>query len=206
LHRLQAEGRTTSDHLINRNRLQYLSIVLGIVILDQATKLLVVRGMYLGQIIKLFKGNLIWLVHVRNPGLAFGLTFIPPWLLMVIAFVAATGLGYYLYKHSALPFIQGLPLAIIMAGALGNLIDRIAVGEVVDFISIDTPDFLMTRFPVFNVADSAISIGAALLIIWSFLYHDREQQQADERVNPIDPEQVVLTDNLKEIEHEKNDE
>ena len=170
---------------MNNNRRLYLSIGVGIVILDQLTKLLVLNYMPHDEIIRLFNGDLIWLVFVQNPGIAFGIRIIPPIVLAVISFVAATALGIYIYRNPLLPYKYGLPFAFIMGGAIGNLIDRIIFGKVTDFISVDFPDFIMHRWPVFNVADSAVSIGAVCLVLATFFTRDqdREPDVSEQEVN-----------------------
>ncbi len=111
-------------------------------------------------------GEFLQLTYTRNSGVAFGLG-------------AGTGFPYYLFSIAAalmivLMFLRGqvhgpgrkLALALILGGALGNLIDRLKTGEVVDFIQI-----LWGRFPVFNVADTAVSVGVALFA-WSWTRHE----------------------------------
>jgi len=104
---------------------------------------------------------------MSNPGMAFGVRLIPPWVLILVKAITAVVIGIYILRSSRLIFLQTLPLALIMGGALGNLTDRLRWGEVVDFISVDFPDFLMERWPTFNVADSAVSVGVTILILFS---------------------------------------
>ena len=127
--------------------------------------------MYLkeGAIVRLFDSDFIWLIYVLNPGFAFGVKILPPIILKIFAIIAAGALGYFLYTRWSQPLMQNLPLTLIMGGAIGNLIDRLRIGEVIDFVSVDMPDFFMDRFPVFNVADSMVSVGVVLLMIYSFI-------------------------------------
>ena len=129
--------------------------------------------LYPGEILRLFDSDLVWFVFVLNPGMAFGIRVIPPFVLAVISFAAAVGLGIFIYRTPSLTPWHGVPFSLIMGGAIGNLIDRIMIGEVVDFVSIDMPDFIMLRFPAFNVADSAVSIGIVSLIVISFFRGER---------------------------------
>ena len=126
-----------------------------------------------GEVVRIFDGDLLWLVLVFNPGLAFGVRLIPPVILTVIAFIASAGLAIYLFRASNLSRRHGMPLALVMGGALGNLVDRIILGKVIDFISVDMPDFIMPRWPVFNVADSAVSIGITCLVVFTIFHQHK---------------------------------
>jgi signal peptidase II len=112
-----------------------------------------------------FDGDFVWLLYVLNPGFAFGVRILPPLVLKIFALLAASALGYYLFTRWSESLQQNLSLSLIMGGAIGNLIDRIRIGEVIDFLSVDFPDFIMDRFPVFNVADSMVSIGVVLWML-----------------------------------------
>jgi signal peptidase II len=162
---LQAEGRTVTSQVERNHRWLYLVIAGGIVLLDQVSKWFIRHYFELGELFRLFDGDLIWIVYVLNPGMAFGLRIIPPIVLALIAFVAAVGLGIFIFRHPQLTPWHGVPFSLIMGGALGNLIDRLTVGEVIDFISVDFPDLVMPRWPVFNVADSSVSVGITSLIV-----------------------------------------
>jgi signal peptidase II len=150
--------------------LLFLGLAAIIVVLDQITKALATHYLADGRIVKLFSGDLVWFLYVQNSGLAMGMRFLPPYALAAIAVIAVVVLGFYLYRHPLQPLFQGIPLALIMAGAAGNMIDRITIGQVTDFISVDMPDFLMDRFWVFNIADSAVSVGVVILLLASILH------------------------------------
>jgi signal peptidase II len=140
-----------------------------------------------GQIVKLFDGELVWFVLVHNPGLAFGLRILPTPALAVISLIAASALGFYLYRYP-LPMHQGLPFGLIMGGAIGNMIDRMRLGKVVDFISVDFPDFWMSRWPVFNVADSAVSIGIVWIVLVTLLIPETDTSLLPDNNAGIDSE------------------
>lgn len=136
----------------------------ALVALDQLTKALVTSNLQLHDSVSLING-LLNLVHVRNPGAAFGfLAKTPVWFRSVF-FIAVTVAAmvlilYYLKQTSEI--LQVVALSFIFAGAAGNLIDRIRFGEVIDFIDV----YVSTHhWPAFNVADSAISVGAVLLLL-----------------------------------------
>lgn len=134
-----------------------------IVALDQATKFVAVRNLAGNQGIEVT--SFFNLVLVYNPGAAFSfLAHGAGWqrgLFMAIAVVASAWIVYLLrrYPHQRL---FALALALILAGAVGNLIDRMAVGAVIDFLDFHAFGY---HWPAFNVADSAITCGAALLVV-----------------------------------------
>jgi signal peptidase II len=106
------------------------------------------------------------LIYVQNTGAAFSIGFNSD-LINRIFFICITFLAVffiiYLLRHSQ-HRIQVIAFGFVLGGAFGNLIDRILYGGVTDFFSVDFPDFIMQRFPIFNVADSCIFIGVCLLI------------------------------------------
>ena len=163
---------------VKSSRLSYLLIGGCITIFDRLTKLAIMRWLPPGREIHLFDGELIWIQHVLNPGMAFGMRFLSPIVLAMISLIAVMGLTYYIYKIPVLQTSQGLSLGIILGGAAGNMIDRLFYGKVVDFISIDFPDFIMTRWPTFNVADSAILIGVFILAISTFIEAKANQKES----------------------------
>jgi signal peptidase II len=147
----------------------------SIVVLDQATKWLVIRRLPLYEDVPLISG-LLSLQHVRNSGAVFGFLSgwnIPgkPYLFALLSTVALVALTYY---ARTIPKEERLPrfaLGLVIGGAIGNLIDRVRFGYVVDFVKM----FWGTHvWPNYNVADSAISIGLVLLVVDSFRPRDRE--------------------------------
>ncbi len=152
-----------------------------------------------GEIVRLFDGDLVWFVLVHNPGLAFGLRLLPTPALAVISLIAATALGFYLYRYP-LPTYHGFPLGLIMGGAIGNMIDRMRLGMVVDFISVDFPDFWMTRWPVFNIADSAVSIGIVWMVLVTLLISEVDNSLLPEEDAEFDPD--IDPDNLPDLDEQ----
>ena len=97
------------------------------------------------------------------------LPFLTPIVFFTLFSILAVSLLIYLYlKTRPGERWQRLALALILGGAFGNGIDRIRYGQVVDFVDCEFPDFIMQRFAVFNVADSGITVGVALLLLLSF--------------------------------------
>lgn len=173
-------------------------VIVGvIVLLDQVTKVLVRSQMPLGKIIKLFDGEFLWLWHITNSGMAFGIRIIPPWGLKIIALLAVIALGVFIYRHLPQGVLGRIPFAFVMGGALGNLIDRVLFGEVTDFISVDFPDFIMTRWPIFNIADSAINVGVALLLI-NMLFLHKSNSNLIQATEPSPLDYTTLDQEVKE--------
>ncbi len=147
----------------------------AVVLLDQFTKLAVVRSMRLGSVIPVVPG-FFNLVHIRNTGIAFGMfndgTAMGKTLLLAAAGILALGfLAWILRDMEAGDWLGGLAVGCVAGGAIGNLIDRLRLGEVVDFLDA----FWRTHhWPAFNMADSAITVGVALLIIHEIIALRRE--------------------------------
>lgn len=125
---------------------------------DQLTKLAVVRTLGVGESWPVVDG-LLWISHVRNSGAAFSLFRGSGTLLGLAALVGVAILVTVIVRRP--PRLVGYAAALVAAGALGNLTDRLVRGTVVDFVD------LQGRWPAFNVADSAITIGVLLLVLTS---------------------------------------
>ncbi|OGJ87241.1 MAG: signal peptidase II [Candidatus Raymondbacteria bacterium RifOxyA12_full_50_37] len=159
--------------------------VLFLVALDQATKWLVVTRMELYQSIPVI-GEWIKLTFVYNQNGAFGLApqRLLPFLSTRIFFVtftiiAATVVFVLYFQTPSADRWTRLSLVLILGGAAGNFIDRVRLGKVVDFIDCDFPDFIMERWPVWNVADSCVTIGIAILFIITLFAKRRESHNKD---------------------------
>ena len=151
-----------------RNRYIKLLIIAGsICILDQVTKALIVTTIDVYDSIPIIPG-FFNLTHIYNPGGAFGFLARNPsemrHLFFLVSSFAAVGLIVFLYvKTPPQQRLLELALSLIMGGAFGNIIDRIRIGKVIDFLDVYIMDF---HWPAFNIADSAITIGICL-----FAYH-----------------------------------
>ena len=109
---------------------------------------------------------------VFNKGAAFSsrpqdlAPFLPPWLFFLLISIVATIVLLWFYKSiDKRDWMSRLGVVMILGGAVGNFIDRMRLQMVVDFIDCDFPDFIMTRFPTFNVADSFVTVGVAVVIL-----------------------------------------
>lgn len=135
-----------------------------LLILDQWTKLLVDSRFILYESVPLIE-NFLALTYIRNKGAAFGIlsdSAIRVPFFITVSIVALIGILWYLRKIDVSLKLQHWALVLIFSGALGNLIDRIRLGEVIDFID---AHWYQYHWPAFNVADSAITIGVGLLLV-----------------------------------------
>ena len=140
------------------------------VILDQITKYLVAANIPLGDVVSVWPG-VFHLTHVRNTGMAFSLLQGGRWFFLVMTLIAFGALFVVLKKKWVTHPLGLWSLAAIAGGALGNLIDRIRLGYVVDMIEVE-----FIRFPVFNVADCFVVCGAILLVIY-VLFFDKSGEE-----------------------------
>ncbi len=139
-----------------------LVLVVLVVPLDQLTKSWVAASIPYGGWVDVIPG-FFKITHARNPGAALGLApDVPVAVFIVLTFVALGLIASFYRRLEPDDRLSAVSLGLILAGALGNLIDRVWHGEVVDFLQFDLGLFI---FPDFNVADSAIVIGVALLLI-----------------------------------------
>jgi signal peptidase II len=150
----------------NTARALYLLIVLMILVLDRWTKHLVAQHIRLYAHIQVIPG-FFRLTHTENTGAAFSLfaDSTAPWktaLLIAFSVIALIVVSALLWKNDRSHIATGVGLSLIMGGALGNLWDRLARGRVVDFLLVYVKQY---QWPVFNLADSAIVVGAGLLIL-----------------------------------------
>ena len=149
-----------------KRSLPYLLLIAAVVVLDQLTKALVVRQIGLHDYIPLVDG-MVSLSHVRNHGAAFGL--LSDWnlpyqslLLSVLSLAALGAIATYFVRLPAAARLPRTALALVLGGAVGNVIDRLRLGYVVDFVHVYWREY---QWPDFNAADSTITIGVALLVI-----------------------------------------
>ena len=163
-----------------------------LVVLDQITKMMVKgfslfgfdhQGMYIGESFNVL-GDFLRITFVENPGMAFGVEFgTGKIFLTLFSLIASFGLIYYLHIFKDAHRYVRIGIMLILAGAFGNFIDRMFYGViygnsplfyglVVDFIQIDIPDITFnsityTHWPVFNIADSCVSIGMVFLLFFN---------------------------------------
>jgi signal peptidase II len=150
------------------------AITIPVILLDQATKLFVQAHMALYESIAIIP-NYLDITYTLNPGAAFSmLADAPVWVrtmfLLTMACAAIVVLAVMIVRAERVS-ISSVAFALILGGAMGNLIDRAVRGRVIDFMRAHYYDL---NYPIFNVADSAISIGVALIILTAFFGSDDE--------------------------------
>ena len=160
---------------MKKNLLIFILGVAAIVCLDQITKAAIVSRFTLHEVYPVIPG-LFNLVYVLNPGAAFGFLADASPTFRYIFFIGVTILAaglivYYLVKSNPRNLMLAGSLTLIFGGAVGNLIDRIRFGAVVDFLDVYLG---ASHWPAFNVADSAITVGA-ILMIWEMLRNRKSQ-------------------------------
>ena len=161
--------RTAFEYII------YSAVIALGVGLDQLTKLLAV--LYLSPITTLpIIKNVIHLTYVENRGAAFGMLADQRWIFITVSTVAITVMLLYLYLGHSENMLMAISLAMIISGGIGNMIDRLALGYVVDFI-----DFRLINFAVFNGADSFVCVGAGLLLLSIILPEIKNRRARDKK-------------------------
>ena len=133
------------------------------VILDQLTKAAAVEGLKNKSSFVLIDG-VLQLTYHENRGAAFGILSDARWVFLSVSTVAIVAILFYIFYKKDMPTLWLVSLSMIASGGIGNMIDRIALGYVVDFI-----DFCLINFAIFNVADSFVTVGA-FLMIFALLY------------------------------------
>jgi signal peptidase II len=144
-----------------------------IVVLDQAPKALVAATMSPNQSIPI-AGFLLRITYIRNPSAAFGLSLGPATFYIIFSVVASLVVSYYIVKLPKRNHWPRIALAMILAGAVGNLIDRLRFGEVVDFIQVGLSERLV--WPIFNVADMGVSVGVVLLMLFFLVVGEGDKE------------------------------
>lgn len=147
--------------------LSWLLLSVVVLLLDQLSKLWVLAELYPGERVAVIPDIFYWTLTF-NKGAAF--SFLADgggwqrWLFTVLALVISAVLVVWLKRTPRSDWRNALPLALVIGGAIGNLVDRVRLGHVVDFVLVYFGDW---AYPAFNVADSAICVGAVLLILFS---------------------------------------
>lgn len=165
----------------------YYLIAFIVFVIDQLTKYVIATRLELWDQISVI-GNFFLITSHRNTGAAFGILENQRYFFIIITIVVVIGIVWYIQKmkntgNKLLPFA----LSLVLGGALGNFLDRALTGEVVDFLQFNFGSY---TFPIFNIADSCIVIGVALIIIDSFREMSLEKKQAKQVEELADQEQV----------------
>lgn len=150
--------------------LLYYLIAAVIIALDQWTKQLIMKYMERGESIPLIP-DVFHLTSHRNMGAAFGILQNQRWLFIVITVAVVIGIIFSMIRIGRKQPLVSLALSMVLGGAIGNFIDRVSTGQVVDFL-----DFTLINFPIFNVADMAITIGVAILLLDALLEGKKKER------------------------------
>ena len=153
-----------------------LGISFLVVALDQFTKFLILKSFAVNESISLLP-NVLYLTYIQNPGTAFGFMSGMGSVVRIPFFIAATlGATFIVYVYQRMipheKWLTRAALGLVWGGALGNLIDRLLYGKVIDFIDMRYHDF---QWYIFNVADSCITIGLTYLLMEFILVHRQKK-------------------------------
>lgn len=152
--------------------LKYL-IALFVIALDQWTKWLIVKNMEIGESIEIINGFLYITSH-RNKGAAWGILQNQMLFFYVITIIVVVAIIYYMQKYAKQNAMLGVALSLMLGGAIGNFIDRLFRKEVVDFIHTYIFGY---NFPIFNIADSSLTIGVILLFVYFLFFEEKKQKE-----------------------------
>lgn len=178
-------------------RWSFLGVALLALAGDILTKHMVVEAFYLGETRQVF-GDWVRLTYIHNPGAAFGLFAGSRFVLIAVSLVAAIVVVTVAWNRRT-NLATAIPLGLILGGAVGNLIDRIRMGEVVDFVQVGIPPH--SYWPVFNVADSAVTVGVVWLAAGLLFGADH----ADTSAEPGSPEDVNVEDTVARVAPSRDD-
>ena len=110
----------------------------------------------------------------ENKGAAFGMLSDNRWVFMTISTVAIIAIAIYLFCNKENSYLLSVSLSFILGGGIGNMIDRVLLGYVIDFLN-----FKIINFPIFNLADAFVTVGAALMILYMFKQDDKKDKQGN---------------------------
>ncbi len=202
--------------------MRVLWLTFSVVLIDQLSKLWVkgitipslgvsIEGMRYG-LSRPVLGNFFRLTYIENPGMAFGIDIGGKLFFSLFSILLSVGIVYYLYRARKENIGFRISLALILGGAIGNLIDRVFYGvifneaplfygKVVDFFDVDFFDinifgYNLSRWPVFNVADAAVTIGIIILLIVQRRHDDsivRQPAAGSVPLSPSSADQIIVS-------------
>ncbi len=151
----------------------YYAIAVFVFLLDYVTKKLIEYNLKLYEQIEII-GNFFLLTSIRNRGAAFGILQGQRWFFVLVTVIVVAGISWYCKRsYRTGSRLLMFALSLILGGAVGNFLDRALYGEVVDFLQFNFGSY---TFPIFNVADSGICVGVALVILDSLLTMKQENK------------------------------
>ena len=161
--------------MTRRRALAFAATAAAVVVIDQITKEIVRSSLALNESVPVVDG-LLWLTRVHNTGAAFGILRGQQWLLIGTSLIVLTAIGWAIVRVRPESLLMRTALALVTGGAIGNLIDRVVYGGVTDF-------FDLGWFPIFNVADIALDVGVALIVLWLLFSKEHHHEAADDRAD-----------------------
>ena len=182
---LIADNTQSSTRIVQRRLLATILLALTVVALDQAAKAWIRGNVPVGGELALWPG-VVHLSHVLNRGAAWNLLSGQRWLLVAITVAVIVGIVAASRHLVARSVVCVWAIGLLMGGAVGNLFDRIAHGAVTDMIDMDTSWNFLRTFPVFNLADSALTLGVVLLLLHSLRGEtSREERREAQAPKPV---------------------
>lgn len=154
----------------------YYLVAIVIIALDQLTKHLVSTRMDIGESIEIIS-DFFYLTSHRNAGAAFGILQNQMTFFYIVTTIVIIVIIYYLHKLGKDSVLTGISLSLILGGAIGNFIDRIVLGEVVDFFDFYFGSY---SYPIFNIADAALVVGVIMVLILMTIAEKKERRKASE--------------------------
>ena len=135
-------------------------------VVDIVSKIIVVKNVVFGEEISVIK-NFLKITYVRNTGVAWSIFSDMQFMIIIISILIIGGIVWYMYKNKTKNRLEKVSYGFILGGALGNFVDRIIHGYVIDFIDVRIFGY---NYPIFNLADTFIVVGIILLIIYTWRY------------------------------------
>ena len=181
------------------DKLWYLTITAVVMVVDQMTKYWVAAALRDGGEIVLIRG-LLNFSYTENPGIAFGMlnNGNVKWLLVGVSVVAIAVVVFYLMKTGSHNRLLLVALSLLAGGISGNLVDRVRMGRVIDFIEVY---YKTNHFPVFNVADTAITVGA-LFLAYDLFFPGQPQPHSEDGMEPR-AESTIVAASISPTDGEK---
>ena len=153
--------------------LLFFLVTAGVILLDQVTKILALQYLAPAGSYPLWE-NVLHLTYVENTGAAFGMLQDHRWVFLVISTVALSGMIVYMFLNKTKHALETTAVAFIVGGGIGNMIDRLARGFVVDFVDVKCIPYWKY---IFNVADIFVCVGCGLFILYILLFEAKVQKK-----------------------------
>ncbi len=176
-------------------------VIVLAVILDQLTKLVVVNSLALHESIEVIP-KVFNFTYIHNKGAAFGMLDEHRWVFMVVSSVAILAILIYLFKFAPKNNLLRVGLSLIVGGGIGNMIDRVALGYVVDFLVFCAFDFWVW---IFNVADACVCVGAAIIVLYFIIDIIKDTKENKAKKALAAAPEMREAEEIKEDKDEENE-